>query len=129
MNLRRSKSKVITFRRTYIVAMQEWVILEGKIEDDLSTTIRSLDELKLTMLFPVNILGRGFTYYYENWITELIIEAGEISGQLQGSSLYQVRLWKRGMELVGSCNCPHEAKCKHIAAVLIAAMHKIQAEQ
>lgn len=108
--------------------MQEWVIFEGKAEEDPSTTIRSLDELKLTMLFPVNILGRGFTYYYEDWISELIIKEGEIRGQVQGAVLYQVRLWKRGSELVGSCNCPHEAKCKHMAAILIAAMHKIQAE-
>ena len=108
--------------------MQEWVILEGNAEDDLSTTVRSLDELKLTMLFTVNILGRGFTYYYENWITELIIEEGEIRGKVQGSEVYEVRLRKQDAELIGNCNCPHEAKCKHMAAILIAAMHQIQAE-
>lgn len=108
--------------------MQEWVIFEGKSEEDLSATIRSLDELKLTMLFPVNILGRGFTYYYENWITKLIIEEREIRGQVQGSEVYQVHLRKQDAELVGNCSCPHAAKCKHIAAILIAAMHKIQAE-
>lgn len=108
--------------------MQEWVILEGHAEGDLSTTIKSLDELKLTMLFPVDILGRGFTYYYENWIKALHMEEKEIRAQVEGSALYQIQIRKRGSELVGSCNCPHEAKCKHIAAVLIAAMHKIQAE-
>lgn len=109
--------------------MQEWVIFEGHAKDELSTTIRSLDELKLTMLFPVNILGRGFTYYYENWIKNLRIEERKISGQVEGSALYNIHIEKRGSELIASCDCPHEAKCKHIAAVLIAAMHKIQAEQ
>ena len=120
--------KSLPLGRTYIVAMQEWTILEGNAEDDLSTTIRSLDELKLTMLFPVDILGRGFTYYYENWIKGLSIEEGEIRSQVQGADLYQVRFWKSGPKLIASCNCPYEAKCKHMAATLIAAMHKIQGE-
>lgn len=109
--------------------MQDWLIQEGTEEKDLFSTIRSLDELKLTMLFPLDILGRGFTYYYENWIKDLSIEEKGIRGQVEGSALYHIHIQKRGLELVGRCNCPHEAKCKHIAAVLIAAMHKIQAEQ
>ena len=108
--------------------MNKWSILEGAVEDNLSDTIRSLDELKLTMLFPVDILGRGFTYYYENWIKALTIGEMDIRGEVEGSTLYFVHLQKIGSEVKASCNCPHEAKCKHIAAILIAAMHQIQAE-
>jgi len=108
--------------------MDKWIILEGAVEDNLSATIKSLDELKLTMLFPVDILGRGFTYYYENWIKALTIEEMDIRGEVEGSTLYLVHIQKLGSEVKASCNCPHEAKCKHIAAILIAAMHQIQAE-
>ena len=109
--------------------MKEWLILTGAEEEALSSTISTLDELKLTTLFPVDILGRGFTYYYENWIQNLKIETEAIHGQVEGSALYNVYLQQRGAALVASCDCPYAGKCKHIAAVLIATMHNLQAEK
>ena len=108
--------------------MTERVILNCKEEEDLANVLQSLDELKLTTLFPVDILGRGFTYYYENWITTLEIKGEHIKAVVEGSSSYQVQIQKQGGELKALCDCPYDGKCKHIAAVLIASMHQVQAK-
>lgn len=91
----------------------------------LSQYFQSLDELKLTMLFPVNILGRGFTYYYEKQIQQLKIEAGKITAKVSGSEEYTTQIMQSDQEVYGSCNCLFEGKCKHIAALIIYTLHEV----
>ena len=108
--------------------MNELLLFSSAPNTSLNQAFQSLDELKLTTLFPVPILGRGFTYYYEDWIKNLLIQQDYIQATVSGNSDYSIRIQQKGGNLYGSCDCPFEGKCKHMAAVMISAMHQIQAK-
>lgn len=108
--------------------MDELLLFSSAPNTSLKQAFQSLDELKLTTLFPVSILGRGFTYYYEGWIENLLIKQEHIQATVSGNAVYSIQIQQKGGNLYGNCNCPFEGKCKHMAAVMISAMHQIQAK-
>lgn len=108
--------------------MNELLLFSSAPDTSLNQAFQALDELKLTTLFPVSILGRGFTYYYEDWIKELLIKQDHIQATVSGNANYSILIQQKGDDFYGSCDCPFEGKCKHMAAVMISSMHQIQAK-
>ncbi|MEZ5041308.1 MAG: hypothetical protein R2828_15530 [Saprospiraceae bacterium] len=106
--------------------MDELLLFKLAPGETLTQGFQSLDELKLTMLFPVNILGRGFTYYYEEWVKNIQIGSESIKATIQGNENYTTQVLQKGNEVYGNCNCPFDGKCKHLAALVIYVMHDMK---
>lgn len=104
--------------------MDEVLLFKLAAGETLAQGFQSLDELKLTMLFPVSILGRGFTYYYEKWVQNLQIDPEKVMATIQGNENYTTQILQKGKEIYGNCNCPFDGKCKHMAALVIQYMHE-----
>ena len=67
---------------------------------------------------------RGVKYYAEGRVTRLRDEGDRVTGWVEGSDTYRVRLRGRGDNLRADCNCPaydDTGFCKHIVAVALAA--------
>jgi len=73
------------------------------------------------------IFDRGLVYFQSGCVCSLQIAPKEVIANVQGSSLYQVKLWRRkGRELQTLCSCPFASEgaiCKHVVAVACALHH------
>ena len=81
--------------------------------------INGLTELHLDGVFPIDVLGRGFTTYLNNGLRQVSFLQHSIIAQMQGQSTYTTTLSVRDSEIYGDCTCPFEGRCKHQAALLI----------
>lgn len=72
---------------------------------------------------------RGAQYYHDGYVSELTRRGNQLTAQVEGSTLpyYQVSvmLADAGGIVDASCTCPYDwgGYCKHIVAVLLAALH------
>lgn len=72
---------------------------------------------------------RGAQYYLDGYVSELTRRGNQLTAQVEGSTLpyYQVSvtLADAGGIVNASCTCPYDwgGYCKHIVAVLLAALH------
>ena len=67
---------------------------------------------------------RGVKYYAEGRVTRLRDEGDRVTGWVEGSDTWRVRLRGHGDDLRADCNCPaydDTGFCKHIVAVALAA--------
>ncbi len=77
-------------------------------------------------------LARGVDYFQHNMVTELSIRPNgkTITGKVRGSGHYNykvnIKLSKnaRGLSIDGECSCPVTYDCKHVAALLLAALEE-----
>jgi uncharacterized Zn finger protein len=67
---------------------------------------------------------RGRAYFHEGRVLKARWKGSELIGEVQGSydEPYDVLITFEGKEAYGDCSCPMEYDCKHVAAVLYAAM-------
>lgn len=79
-------------------------------------------------LFENRILDRGWDYFNENAVEDLVITDQEISATVIGNEDYEVNILIEEDEIIDMyCSCPYAAKgnnCKHMAAVLFAYSEK-----
>lgn len=76
---------------------------------------------KIRPKFSTVILNRGWHYYLEGAVEELVIQPnGIISARVWGSSKYKVAVNLKSFAS-SSCTCPFGSACKHMAAVLFEA--------
>ena len=77
-----------------------------------------------TALFQNHILDRGFTYFYNEAVENLIITEKAVSATVEGSDTYTVKIGlDQGRVKSMFCTCPYAEDgnhCKHMAAVLYA---------
>ncbi len=88
---------------------------------DLINWLQNLQEFQLDSIFETTILGRAYDY-----ITKVVVVSSEnnvVSCQLVGTTLYDIKIEKVGDNINGHCNCPHDQKCKHMAAVILSLMN------
>ena len=73
-------------------------------------------------LFPRHILERGFHYYLEDRVSDLIFTEKKIEAVVEGSDDYRVKILIGDDGIMNmSCSCPYASDgtpCKHMAAVL-----------
>lgn len=73
-------------------------------------------------LFESHILERGWDYYENEYVHEILKEENGIKAWVEGSELYQVRIGITDGEIINmTCTCPYAEgglNCKHMAAVL-----------
>ena len=73
-------------------------------------------------LFESHILERGWDYYENEYVREILKEESGIKAWVEGSELYQVRIAITDGEVINmTCTCPYAEgglNCKHMAAVL-----------
>ncbi len=73
-------------------------------------------------LFESHILERGWDYYENDYVQEILKEENGIKAWVEGSELYQVRIGIADGEIISmTCTCPYAEgglNCKHMAAVL-----------
>lgn len=87
------------------------------ISSNLTSWVQNLQEFQLDSIFETTILGRAYDYVPK--VTVLNSDEDNISCQISGTTLYDINLKKVGRDIIASCNCPHDKKCKHIAAVIL----------
>ena len=85
----------------------------------LQSWLKELKEFQLDSMFDTNILGRA--YLYTESLTLLTSEENVLEYEIGGSSNYQAKIIASKGSIFGSCTCPYEGKCKHIAACLLVA--------
>lgn len=77
-----------------------------------------------TALFQNHILARGFTYFYNEAVENLIITEKAVSATVEGTDTYTVKIeLDQGRVKSMFCTCPYAEDgnhCKHMAAVLYA---------
>lgn len=73
-------------------------------------------------LFESHILERGWDYYENEYVQEILKEENGVKAWVEGSDLYQVHIGIADGEIINmTCTCPYAEgglNCKHMAAVL-----------
>ena len=80
--------------------------------------------------FDSATFGRGADYFSRHKVLDVDLVDGVVKGEVAGSydSSYQqsIKSTMRGQQIGfnGSCSCPMQSNCKHVVAVLLAALEK-----
>jgi len=77
----------------------------------------------LPELADANSYERGETYLEEGRVVSVAENLNVVTGRVQGTAAYQVKLWAEDGQLAASCTCPWAAEgnfCKHCVAVGLA---------
>ena len=74
-------------------------------------------------------LDRGYTYYRNGYVQEVVRRGTQISGSVEGSNYepYRVQITLGDDDIASAnCSCPYDwgGYCKHIAAVLLYCIHE-----
>lgn len=79
-----------------------------------------LSETDLIERFSERIYRRGVDYQVHDQVGAILVAPGQVTAVVFGSENYHLRLFRNGgryFDMV--CNCPYEAECKHMVAVLL----------
>lgn len=78
--------------------------------------------MKWERLFREHIRDRGYGYFLDNSVEDLVIEGDSIHAVVWGTEAYEVQIDFSGRQIIGMhCSCPYAESgenCKHMAAVL-----------
>ncbi|MFT4534390.1 MAG: putative Zn finger protein [Saprospiraceae bacterium] len=88
--------------------------------ENLNTWFRELQEFQLDSFFDSVILGRAFEYVSK--VKLIASHKTKIICQISGTKKYDIEIKMVGNEILGSCTCPYDQKCKHLAAVMLSQM-------
>lgn len=69
-----------------------------------------------------NYYARGKNYHQQGRVSDINLQGEHLSGRVRGSRLYSQQILLRNSKIDGVCTCPVGENCKHVAAVLLAAM-------
>jgi superfamily II DNA or RNA helicase len=78
--------------------------------------------LQLAGEFSAEIRSRGNEYYRQGKVRLKNGSPMNLEAEVQGTSKYNVRLWREGNEISVRCSCPHyesSGLCKHLWAALL----------
>lgn len=103
--IQKSRSYVHLLKKTELYTLQDW--------------LKDLKEFQLDSLFDTNVLGRAYLYTASLKIDD--ISENNINGRTGDLLKYETSLSMNEQSVYGSCTCPYEGKCKHIAALLLVA--------
>lgn len=85
--------------------------------DSLQKWLKELKEFQLDSIFDTSVLGRAFLYTES---VEIIKEEeNDLEFTVGTNSTYNVQLILKEHSVYGSCTCPYDGKCKHLAASLL----------
>lgn len=88
--------------------------------ENLNNWFHELQEFQLDSFFDSVILGSAFEYVSKVKLIES--HKTKIICQLHGIKKYDVEIKLVGSEILASCTCPYDQKCKHMAAVILSQM-------
>lgn len=66
--------------------------------------------------------SRGKDYHHQGRVSNINLQGELLSGHVQGSRLYSQLIFLSDSKINGDCTCPVGGNCKHVVAVLLAAM-------
>jgi uncharacterized Zn finger protein len=95
-------------------------LLSKNDSDSLQNWIKELKEFQLDSMFDTNVLGRA--YLYTNSLTSLATEDNMLVYEVGKNTIYHTKLISSNGAIYGSCTCPFDGKCKHIAACILVAI-------
>ena len=84
---------------------------------------RALQPERLRALTNSTTFARGSDYAAGACVAHLEFDGAQLTAQVSGQQIYEVRWWRRGQQLQFSCTCPFAAEgalCKHGVAVALA---------
>ena len=84
--------------------------------------IRPLSQQQIRELAGAGTFERGEQYASGGRVISLTVNGGMITALVQGTEVYEVKLWQRGKKLQYSCTCPFAVEgafCKHCVAVTL----------
>lgn len=82
--------------------------------------LHSLTQEKIPGLVGKTIFDRGVQYAQNGRVVDLLVDPSEgISALVEGNDTYEVAISEGNQQLEFHCDCPYEAICKHIVAVLL----------
>ncbi|MGH8852835.1 MAG: SNF2-related protein [Telluria sp.] len=95
--------------------------------------IPSFDENDIHDHTDGKTLNRGNAYFRQGKVRACSVNGNEIDGVVSGSgrNIYEQNIyvaWDGGVTIDGSCTCPMEYNCKHVAAVLLAYLDRPEAQ-
>jgi uncharacterized Zn finger protein len=74
------------------------------------------------------VAAGGQEYFRRGLVTDLgMTDGGEIVAWVDGSERYATSVTIEGGDLVSDCNCPFDSTCKHVVALLLAYLEKLNA--
>ena len=83
----------------------------------LNEWFSGLQEFQLDSYFESNILGRSYDYISSVALSQ--VNEDRRTYKLVSSKVYEVEIKKVSNEILGSCTCPYDEACKHLAAVIL----------
>jgi uncharacterized Zn finger protein len=98
------------------------VLLSKNNTESLQNWLNELKEFQLDSMFDTNVLARA--YLYTDSITILNTEANILECEVSGNTMYRTKLISSNGEVLGSCTCPYNGKCKHLAASILVSMKR-----
>lgn len=96
-----------------------YLITEIEELTNVTSIIQRLSNADLIDCFGNTILQRGRGYQRDSRLQVEQIEEEQVTAKALGTSTYQTKVFIEGDTLQGQCNCPYEAACKHLAALLL----------
>jgi uncharacterized Zn finger protein len=91
-------------------------IAQSKAEN-LNNWFNEIQEFQLDSFFDSVVLGRAYDYVSK---VELLTSLeNKIRCQISVTNKYDIEIKMVGNEILGSCTCPHDQKCKHLAATIL----------
>ena len=84
---------------------------------DLDSWLSNLKEFELDNMFETRVLGRGYEYVKGIEVEELTTT--HASARSVETNEYYLNLELDHGRIMGSCTCPHNQACKHLAAFLL----------
>jgi uncharacterized Zn finger protein len=88
--------------------------------DNLNNWFNEIQEFQLDSFFDSVVLGRAYNYLSK--VEPILSQENKITCQIPGTNKYDIEIKMVGNEIIGSCSCPHNQKCKHLAAVILSQM-------
>lgn len=88
--------------------------------NNLADSFKNLSEKDIIDICGVRNVNKGIDYLNDKLIRETSFNETKtlFKAMVRGNSDYQVTVRQRNNEIIGSCSCPVDGICKHLAAVL-----------
>ena len=98
------------------------VLLSKNGTESLQNWLKELKEFQLDSMFDTNVLARA--YLYKDSLKTLVTEENNLEFAVGGDTLYHTKIISSNGEVHGSCTCPFDGKCKHLAACILVSIRR-----
>ena len=92
-------------------------LLSQNQQGSLKEWLEDLKEFQLDSIFETNVLGRAFLYAKS--VSHSIEEDNKVESKVGSDSIYKTSIINKKGLIYGTCSCPFDGKCKHLAASLL----------